>query len=262
MLPSTRKAFACLTCSILALAGPPADARLALAEDFRIENRVFAGSQRKPISRSTTIFLDGVVYDYLDNPAEVIVFEKDRSRFTLLDTTRRVRAKIPTSKVEAFTKELQQSASRQKDPFIRFLAAPKFDEQFDQDSGELTLSSSWMTYRVELVDAESRALAQQYREFSDWYAQVNAVLNPGSKPPFARMLLNAALAKHEATAREVHLTMTPKRSLPPQRVKLRSEHQLVHQIVPADMDRVTQTRQFMQIYKLVGFGRYRSGEDR
>ncbi len=247
---------------VLALAILPDVATIGRAEDFRVENRVFAGGKKTAVSRSTTVFLDGVVYDYLENPAEIIVFEKDRSRFTLLDTTRRVRAELPTQKVAEFTEKLRQSASQQKDPFVRFLADPKFEEQYDEDSGELTLSSSWMTYRLELVDAGSSAIAQQYREFSDWYARVNAVLNPGSKPPFARVLVNVAMAKREATAREVHLTMTPKRTFPPKRVKLRSEHQFVHQIVQADADRAVQTRQFMQIYKLVGFAEYIGGEDR
>ena len=262
MFSSSRKIFAGIAYLVLTLGGVSANAPLASAEDFRVENKVFAGNRKKPISQSTTIFLDGVVYDYLENPAEVIVFEKEQGRFTLLDTTRRVRTELPTGKVAAFTKQLQQSASQQEDPFIKFLAAPEFEEQFDESSGELTLSSSWMTYRVELVDAESRTVAQQYREFSDWYAQVNAVLNPGSKPPFARMLVNAALAKHEATARKVHLNMIPKKSSPPKRLKLHSEHQLVRQIVQADLDRVMQTRQFMQIYKPVGFEQFRSGENR
>ena len=233
-----------------------------LAEDFRVENKVFAGSRSKAVGRSTTIFLEGVVYDYLENPAEIIVFEKDRKKFTLLDTTRRVRAELPTDELATFTEHLRDKATQQKDPFVRFLAAPELDEQFDKESGELTLSSPWMTYRIELVDAESRAIADQYREFSDWYAQVNAVLNPGSKPPFARMAVNAAMAKHEATAREVHLTMTPRKKFPPRRVSLRSEHQLVRRIVPADKDRVVQTRQFMEIYKLVGFDQYCNSEKR
>lgn len=247
---------------MLVPAGVLTDAAVALGEDFRVENRIFVGGQRKPISQSATIFLDGVVYDYLEDPAEAIVFEKGRDRFILLDTIRRVRAELPTSKLAAFTRRLQQSASAQEDPFIKFLADPQFHEQFDETSGELTLSSPWMTYRLELVDAESRTVSQQYREFCDWYAQVNAVLNPGSRPPFARLLVNAAVAKYEATAREVHLTMTPRKSFPAKRTKLRSEHQLVRQIVAADVDRVTQTRQFMQIYKLVGLDQYRGGADR
>ncbi len=247
---------------MLMLAGVWMSARSAAGGDFRVENEIFVGSRKEPISSSTTIFLDGAVYDYLEDPTEVIVLEKDLRRFTLLDAARRLRTEVPTSKVEAFTKQMQQSAGAHKDPFLRFLAAPKFHVQFDENSGELTLSSAWMTYRLELVVAESAEISRQYRESCDWYARINAVLNPGSRPPLARLMVNAAMAEHEATARQVHLTMTPKKTFPPTRVEVRSEHQLVYQIVQADLDRVAQTRQFMQIYKPVGFEQFRHAPDR
>ena len=41
-----------------------------LGEDFRIENSVYLGSQKEPRIRSTTIFCGGVVYDYLEEPAD------------------------------------------------------------------------------------------------------------------------------------------------------------------------------------------------
>ena len=53
-----------------------------------------------------------------------------------------------------------------------------------------------------------------------------------------------------------------KKTFPPQRVALRSQHQLVRRVVEGDLDRVAQTRQFMQIYKLVGFEHYRHSAER
>jgi len=155
---------------------------------------------------------------------------------------------------------LQRRAEAHPDPFIKFLAAPRFDEHFDKASGELTLSCPWMTYRLVLVDAESRAISQQYREFSDWYARLNTLLNPGSKPPFARLAVNGALARREATAREVRLTLTPQKGLPPKRTTIRSSHRLVRRLAKADLDRVAQTRQFMEIFKPVSFKEYRRNE--
>jgi len=239
------------------LCGVAADAESAAAEDFRVSNKVFSGSQKKPLSQSTTIFLDGVVYDYLDEPDEVIVYDKADGRFVLLDMARKVRAEVTTKEVVALTERLQQLAGSQADPFVRFLAAPKFTERYDRDTRELTLSSPWLTYRLVLADAVSRAVSQQYREFSDWYARLNTILSPGSKPPAARLAVNEALAKRKATASEVRLTLTPKRGFPPKRVEIRSEHQLVPQVAESDMVRVGQTRQFMDIFQPVSFQQYR-----
>lgn len=244
-------------CSMLALGGVPASAPPAAGEDFRVENEVFYGSGKKADSRSTTIFHNGNVYDYLQEPAEVIVFDQQGGRFVLLDTERRVRAELTTQEVLAFSRRLQQQAAGHAKPFIRFLAAPTLDEQFDKASGELTLSSEWMTYRVLLADAASPAIAQQYREFSDWYARLNALLNPGSKPPLARLAVNAAVARRDATAREVHLTVKPEKTFPPRRTTIRSRHGLVRRLGRADLDRVAQTRQFMEIFKPVEFDQYR-----
>lgn len=257
MSASKRTVLAAVLCSLFPVGRGLGEARSASTEDFRVENQVFLGDREKPAVRSTTIFREGVVYDYLENPAEVIVFEKQGGRFALLDTARRVRAELTTQEVVAFTRQMQQRAESHKNPFIRFLAAPSFHEQFDQPSGELTLSSPWLTYRLVLMDAESPAIARQYREFSDWYARVNTLLNPGSRPPFARLLVNAALAKREAIAREVHLTLTPKEGFPRKRTTIHSRHQLVRRLVEADLDRVAQTRQFLEIFKPVEFKDYR-----
>ena len=76
------------------------------------------------------------------------------------------------------------------------------------------------------------------------------------------LLVNAALARHEAIARVVHLTLTPKRSFPPQRIKIRSQHRVLGKLTEPDLDRVAQTRQFMEIYRPVGFAQYRKAEGR
>jgi len=232
------------------------DCSSAAAGDFRVENRVYRGNQKEPASRSTTVFSGAMVFDYLKEPAEVIVLDKAGGRFILLDTARRVRAEVTIEHVMSFTDRLQQSAGTREDPFLRFLVAPKFDEQFDERSGELTLSSPWMTYRLLLTEAGGREIARQYRGFADWYARLNTMLHPGSKPPFARLLVNDAAARRGATPRRVQLTLTPKKSFTPKQVTIRSEHDLVRQVPQSDLDRVAQTHEFMRIFELIGIEQY------
>jgi len=225
-------------------------------EQFRIENRVFVDDEEEPQVKSTTIFYAGAVYDYLEAPAEVTVFDQAHGRFVLLDLTRRVKTELTTEQVATFVEHLKEWAKNQADPYLRFLADPEFDEQFDETAGELAFTSPWLTYRLTTVDAESEEISKQYREFSDWYCQLNTMINVGARPPFARMIVNRALEDRQQFAREVHLTLRPEEGFLPKRITIRSEHRLIRRLVQSDRDRVAQTDQFMAIFKPVSFVEY------
>ncbi|HOM16404.1 MAG TPA: hypothetical protein PLQ00_03705 [Thermoguttaceae bacterium] len=227
------------------------------ALDFRMENKVYLGQQREPSVETTTIFYNGAVYDFLKKPPEITIFEKDHSRFVLLDTERRVKTELTSQEVEAFVERLRRRAAEYSDPFVAFLARPEFEKSFDPTARELTLSSPWMTYRVATVDAESPELAAQYRYFADALARLNALLNPKGLPPFARLVVNAELQRREEIPKEVHLTIHPETGLlPKKRTTFRSEHQLVRQIVEADRARVHQAIEFQSIFPRVSFEQY------
>ncbi len=176
----------------------------ALAADFRVENSVFLEGQSQPQSQGVTIFRAGLVYDFLNEPPEVIVFDKAQKRFILLDITRRVRSEISTDDVLAVVDRVKQRLAGHPNPNSRWLVDPSFDESFDRAKAELTLKSDTITYRAQIETADP-AVAIQYHEFSDWYTQLNLALNPSSRPPFPRMMLNAAIERHQGVAKEVHL---------------------------------------------------------
>jgi hypothetical protein len=229
----------------------------AVGEDeFRVENKVFAGDEDEPRVRSTTIFCHGVVYDYLEQPAEVTVFDQAHGRFVLLDLKRRLKTELSTEQVAEFTKRLRQWSRRQSDAMLKFQGDPQFEDAFDERTGELSFRSEWMTYRLVTEPAPSRDVARQYRAFCDWYCQLNTLLNPGSKLPFARMLVNAELEKRGLVPREVHFTATPKKGLVSKHISARSEHRLVGQLVESDRRRVAQTGQAIVTFAEVPFDEY------
>ncbi len=229
-------------------------------EGFRVDNVVYSGNEKQPTVRTTTIFLNGVVYDFMEQPHEAIVLEPELGRFTLLSMARRIRVELPVDEVVELSQGVRQRAATHESPFVQFLANPEFDERFDLSSGVLTLDSPWITYQVEIVSPGDPAIVESYRDFADLYCQVNTMLNPARALPFARMYLNAVLAEREAIPVAIHLTLRPRRSFPPTRVTLRSEHELVRSVGQSDLDRVAQTREFMNIFKLVSFVEYRRDE--
>ncbi len=227
------------------------------AQDFRVDNRVYQGDNKEPVSQSCTVFYQGTVCDFLEKPAETIIFDKTAGRFFILDDARRIRTELSTTQLASFTQRLHDRARKGPDPLMRFFAEPVFEERFDPARRELILSSDLVTYKAIVISAENAALAAQYREFSDWYARLNAMLISGSRPPFARLKLNEALALREALAREVTLTITTTKDGKRQTAAIHSEHLLSLALTPADMERIQRARQAMTTYKLVSFDRYR-----
>ena len=234
--------------------------RAVIAEDFRIENQVFQGAEQEPQIQSTTIFYQGVVYDYLEKPAEITVFDRAHHRFILLSTTRRLKTELTTDEIWDLNQQLRTWAASHADPFLKFLADPKFEESVDAGTGDLIFASPWLTYRVVLEDPRNTSIAEQYRYFSDWYTLLNTRLNPGTRPPFARLLVNEAMAKRHQLPKEVQLTFPAKKTTLPFQKKpittIRSVHVLIRQLVQSDRDRVKETDDFLAVFQPIDVMQY------
>jgi len=243
-----------LVAFLVVCAGPSAPVQ---GQDFRIDSTIYVGQQREPVNRSTTIFQGDDAFDYLDKPAEVFCVLGSRQRVALLDVDRRVCAEIPTRRVLAFSDEIRSRAESQQDPFLQFMAAPTFEQQFDATTSTLTLNSPWLSYRVVGAPARQLGFAHSYREFSDWYVRANPMVNAAARPPFPRLSVNEALERLDLLPKEVELTITPKRGIMSRRLTIRSEHQIADQLSESDRKRVEQTRQFLAIFSPVSVEQYR-----
>ena len=245
--------MACVVVVLALLAHGPAMA----VDGFRVDNRVFYEDQKEPVCQSSTIFLDHMVYDFLDKPAEICVLDQPHGQFVLLNTERRISTRVAMQDVASFTDQLRCRAETQTDPFLKFLARPQFEQHLDAVSGTLTLNSAWMTYRVEAVAPPDPTMLMLFREFSDWYVRLTPILDPSARPPFARMMLNEALERCGRMPRKVTLTVAPKRGLMAKRITVRSEHEVIDRLSESDNDRLVQTQQFMAIFNPVGLEQYR-----
>ena len=228
----------------------------ASAADFRVDNQVFTVDQQEPLVRSTTVFGSAAVYDFLADPAEVTMFDPRGGRIVLLDLSGRVKTELTTAQVEAFVERLRQRAAAQPKPLLRFLANPEFEASYDEQTGRVELTSPWLTYRVETVAAVSEEVSRRYREFSDWHAQLNALVHPGAHPPFARLKLNEILAQHGRIPRRVELEIRTAQGPSARRIRLRSVHRFAGQLAESDRDRVAQVEQFLIMFPPVHFSDY------
>jgi len=224
----------------------------ASAENFRIETKVYAGKVKAPVSQNTTLFKGGYVYDYLSDPERVAVFDKPHGRFILLDPTRKLKTEIKTDEVLSFATKFHEWAAKSSNAFMRFAADPTFEISFSED-GELTLKSQHINYRLQTEPAKTPEAADQYREFSDWYARFNVMSNPGATPPFARMTVNSELADRGLVPAEVQLTIPPQVTLGVPGVTMRSEHKVSWRLLQRDDERIAETANQLATFTLVDF---------
>jgi hypothetical protein len=216
------------------------------AENFRIETKVFEGKNKSPVSETTTIFCEGVVYDFLKSPGQTAIFSrpngKNAGRFILLDDDHRIRTEISTKKLEGAMLNLRTWAGKQSDKFLKFAANPEFEETFEPGSGQLVLASHVESYTVETTPAKRPKAAAEYREFLDWYAQLNTLLT-GSPPPQPRLELNKSLSRHKAIPKTVELTRAGRDE------PLRAEHDFTWMLSQDDMARIEEANASLASYR-------------
>jgi hypothetical protein len=230
--------------------------RPAQAEGFRIETKIFVGDEEQAVSETTTLFLDGVVYDFLKAPAQTAVFRKPGGgkpgRFILLNSADRTRTELSTAQLAGAMDKLRTWAGRQSDPFLKFAADPRFEESFVPETGKLVLASHLEHYTVATAPAEHPQAVADYREFLDWYTRLNTLLSAGP-PPEPRLRLNEALARHKAVPLTVELTRAGEKE------PLRAEHTFTWRLSRDDVERIDAVRASLASYRAVANEEYLRG---
>ena len=146
----------------------------------------------------------------MDDPQQVIVYRQGpdgkSGQFILLDTIRERRTDVEVDRVAKLMEKMTEWAAQHKDPLLKFAAKPAFEETFDVASGSLTLAHKEWTYRAATIKAEGSASMNRYREFTDRYSELSAMMF-NSPPPGPRLALNAALAKHGVVPVEIQRSL-------------------------------------------------------
>jgi hypothetical protein len=220
-----------------------------IAEGFRIETKVFKGEEKEkqqPVSETTTLFLNGAVYDFLKKPEQTAVYRKSTGgkpgQFTLLSDKHSIQTKFTTKEVDGFVSKLRTWAAGKNDAFLKFAANPEFDESFESANGKLVLASRLETYTVTTEAVDHPDDLSEYKEFLDSYARLNAVLSGGQAQPGPRLRLNAALAKHKVIPLRVELTRDGEDPM-------RAEHEFTWRLSQDDLRRIDNVRTSLSSYR-------------
>ncbi len=222
-------------------------------EELRIETDVYLGDETESLSHNITLFDSGTVYDFSEQPEQIAVFRSPTAshpgRFILLDLESKQRTEVTTKQISGLMKKLTLWASSQEDPLLRFSANPSFEETFDEESGTLRLESESWKYRVATVPAENENALAQYREFTDWYTQLNSMMH-GNPPPKPRLELNAALQSHGVVPVEI------RRTVDTQATSVRATHLFTWRLSREDHSRLEEARRYLTNFKKVDNERF------
>lgn len=224
----------------------------AHGDDFCVHSKVHLG---KDMVESVTMFRGGAVYDFLSTPEEITILDAPRDRFVVLDVTRKVKVVISGDEITKFAEKLRDEARARQVELLVFLANPKFDESYNEATGELSLSAPWMAYKVQTVEPKHPDAARRYADFCDRQAQLSALLRPGSLPPFARLALNEALETRGRLPTEVQLTRyAQQRSARP--LSIRAEHRLQWRLLDSDRQRIDEADRHLATFTEVSLADY------
>jgi len=231
-----------------ALSGFFSAPHLAYGEGLRIETEVYVGDEIESVSHHVTLFDSGTVYDFSEAPARIAVFRPPTSsrpgQFILLNLETKQRTEVSTKRISGLMEKLVRWASEQDDPLLKFAADPTFEQQFDEESGTLSLESENWQYRVATVPAENATMLARYREFTDWYTRLNTMMH-GNPPPGPRLELNAALQTHGVVPVEIH------RKVDSQSTKVRATHLFTWRLSREDRARLDQANRYLTSFEKV-----------
>jgi len=240
---------AALVTAFVGLVNPAAE-----AEELRIFTAVYdLGAQKKPgekppvIARAVTLFHAGKVYDYVDLANEVIILEPSARRFRILNPSRGLVTTAAFDEIKTHLNVAREETRRHvatlngSDPesakmaaLLTFQLDPRFEETYDQKSGDLELKAGPLSYSARTVDPGRPGVSEEYIQYADWACQLNYLLHPSPVLPEPRLILNRALKAKDRLPGSVELTCP---ALP---THLRAEHQVHFGLNDHDNDLIFQ----------------------
>ena len=226
------------------------------ANCFRINNRIVTDDDR--VTNSTTIFFDGLVYDFVDPNGQATVYDKANALLTVLDPSSRLQMRISVSDLEKDVEKKKEACRKSDNYFLNYLARPHFEEQsYDPLSGILIFRSDWVEYRFETVPLSDPVVAGLYYD----YCQKSTLLNirhSGASSPLIRAVINPVLEQYRRFPTKVALTLYPKGKIliATHSVMAESTHTFVRRLQYGDEQKIEQIKQYKKLFRMVSADDY------
>jgi hypothetical protein len=221
------------------------------AQDFHVDTTVEAVTRQdtQELTRSVTLFHAGRTYDFIQDLAELVVFDPAHDRFTLLNTRQRRATQVHVDEINRMLQMGRQAlsdhvktlrASGKPDSqamidAILFQFNPQFEESISQTGRGplLDLKSQYFHYQVLGASPPTPAHGAAYLNYADWIIRLNYVLNPGKTLPEQRIKLDSALRQAQLIPVEVTFGDT-------NAVQVRARHRIFWELNEKDRELIRQ----------------------
>ena len=233
-----KRRSATVACLILWATTIPGGMVRVSAEDFTVVTKLFSSSQKEPIGENRTIFREGKVYDLPSFGDQVTFFDRANKQFILVNTAKKTQTQVSFEQLVHYCDWLKEKAVKSNNPMLRFCAAPQFEVRTGKKGTQLLFESPVLTYRVEATTPDEPAIADEYREFSDWYARLNAMFRPQSLLPFPRLMVNQQLAQKKLIPEKVSLRIGSSSGVGESPLELESRHEVRVGLLNQDRERI------------------------
>ncbi|MFM8890213.1 MAG: hypothetical protein ACKOTB_01090, partial [Planctomycetia bacterium] len=239
-------------------------AAIAVAADkgFRVESEVFVEGAEEPVSRSLTLFRDGIAWDFLESlggegaqrqagghaAREIVLHDPARERVILIDPARKLKTQIETVRLERLSASLATWARKSDDRLVRWAGGPDFGEGMTESRERIELVGPRVRYTVDWIEAPSPEAAADYRRFADTAILLKALVRPGGLPPFARLAINRRVSAADGIPSAVTLEIDSRAALVTGRSEsLRSTHKLHPRLLTGDIDRIEEAESLVAL---------------
>ena len=223
---------------------------------FRIETQIYLNDQSEPASENTTLFSDGLVFDYQsigNQTHEVAILEPARRRIVLLDHARQVKLQLDELQLIKMADSLRKQTESNKT--ASFLVTDVFEESVDIDLGTATLTSPMIRYTVVGKRPADILMLPLYNQFMTFFTRMK-FSDPHAMPPFARLRLNETISKLGWIPSEVKVKIE-KNALFKDGLQAVSKHTLNPTLSDKDQQTITKLKSNWLNYKSVSLDDYR-----
>ncbi len=172
---------------------------------FRIDTDLHFGKSVAPSKQSLTLFSDGVYYDFSkDDPTAITIIDPQRNRIVLLDGKRNIQTTIDMTELSKIVESAKMQANS---PDLKLLIKASEQVVFDDQTSTCTVGIKQINYVATTQKPPESIIAQQYADFANWSARLNAV-HEAQRPPYVRMRLNDELGSRGLIPAEIEISTT------------------------------------------------------
>ena len=249
--------FLGITISLLFCGGT---ASLQADEGFKVENELTVDKNGTKV-KSTTLFSDGIVYDFIDDKGqgEITILDPGGDRFILLDPVYRLQTRLPANEMRRNIEQRRAQLIGHEKPLLAFVAQPTFEVSIDETTGRMRFQSSWADYEIATQTVTNKEMAAVYDDYCLWCCYLNFHINPEIPLSLLRLDVNREVKRQNRLPGRVTATFYPRGKGPlAKSEKFETTHRYIQRLSEFDLKQINVALDMTGRFRNVPFKEYQA----